>query len=341
MEEEQFRNKIYWFTFIFSILVVWVHAYNSELFLGQTEAAALIDRIEHGIGDTIAQISVPGFFMISAYLFYRNFTWDKLWSKWNSRIRSVLVPFILWNTIYYLGYVISSRLPFVTEVVGKGVVPFNLMAAVDAILHYTYNYVFWYLYQLIFLIILAPVLYGALRRKYLGLAAVILTGTGVCLGIRFPVLNMDALLYYAAAAYMAIHGREVVEKWSKKTGVLGLLLLITVTAYRFAPGPMGDSTMAVVMYRLVVPITLWMIVDGEIIPPARVWMTHNFFLYATHFALVRLINKTAAMTFPRGVYLPLVIYILMPAAVVLISYPTGIFLRRYMPAAWRALNGGR
>lgn len=341
MKENQFRNKIYWFTFLFSILVIWVHAYNSELFLGQTESSALIWRIEHGIGDTIAQIAVPGFFMISSYLFYRNFTWDKLWPKWNSRIRSILVPYILWNTIYYLGYVISSRIPYLTGVVGKGVVPLELMTGVDAILHYTYNYVFWYLYQLILLIILAPVLFAVLKRTYLGLAAVILMGVGVYCGISLPQLNMDALLYYSAAAYAALHGRRFVEEWSRKTGLLGLCILIGVTAYRFVPGPIGDSTLAVVLFRLAVPIALWMIVDDRVLCPAKAWMKYNFFLYAIHFALVRLINKTAAAVLPGEWYLPLLIYILMPGILVVISYLAGGILRRYAPVVWRAVNGGR
>lgn len=34
MNEEQFRSRIYWVTFLFSMLVVWVHSYNGELFLG-------------------------------------------------------------------------------------------------------------------------------------------------------------------------------------------------------------------------------------------------------------------------------------------------------------------
>lgn len=341
MKENQFRNKIYWFTFAFSILVVWVHSYNSELFLGRTSQAALIHNIEHGIGDTIAQIAVPGFFMISAYLFYRNFTWEKLWPKWYSRIRSILIPFIVWNSLYYLGYVTASRLPFLTDVVGKGVVPFGLFPAVDAILHYTYNYVFWYLYQLILLIALAPVIYPVLRRKYLGTVLMVFMVIGVYYQFAFPHLNLDALLYYSAGTYAALHLKSGVETWHKKTALWGLLLLVGVTMYRFAPGVIGDSTMAIVLFRLLIPAALWMMVDEGRLPQARIWMTYNFFLYATHFALVRLINKTVAMVVPVTLYLPLVIYLFMPALVLVISYPAGMFLRKQVPWLWRLLNGGR
>ena len=166
MKETEFSRKITWFSFVFSILVVWTHSFNAELFLGDTVYGDRLNEIESLFGDLAAQIAVPGFFMISGYLFYRNFTWHKLKSKWESRIRSVLVPYIVWNTLYYLAYAAGSRIPGVTELMGKGEIPFNLTVLADAMVNHTYLYVFWYLYQLILLILLAPVLYGLLKRSW-------------------------------------------------------------------------------------------------------------------------------------------------------------------------------
>lgn len=340
MKENQFRNKVYWFTFIYSILVVWVHSYNSELFLGRTAAAATISQMEHFIGEQVAQIAVPGFFMISAYLFYRNFSWEKLGSKWSSRIRSVLVPFLLWNGIYYLGYVIASRLPFVTDVVGKGTVPFHLMAAADAILHHTYNYVFWYLYQLLLLILLAPVIYAAVKNRFVGAAVLLIILVIIGWGATLPYLNLDALLYYSSAAYIALHGKRFVEGgWNKKTARNGLLLFVGVLilsgVFR------GRQIVFTVLVRLIAPMALWLMVSETWLFPAKEWMKYNFFLYATHFAFVRLINKTAAMMLPDYPVLPFLFYLMMPGVLVLISYLMGILLRQYLPRFWCLLNGDR
>lgn len=51
MEEKQFRDKIYWLTFLFSLLVVWVHSFNGELFMGTPEAAFKVAGIERILGD--------------------------------------------------------------------------------------------------------------------------------------------------------------------------------------------------------------------------------------------------------------------------------------------------
>ena len=69
MEEKQFRDKIYWLTFLFSLLVVWVHSFNGELFMGTPEAALKVAGIERILGERLGQIAVPGFFMVSSYLF--------------------------------------------------------------------------------------------------------------------------------------------------------------------------------------------------------------------------------------------------------------------------------
>lgn len=169
MTELEFRNKVTWFSFALSLLVIWVHSYNAELFLGYQAATGMVYVLEHRIGEWFGQIAVPGFFVISGYQFYRDFDWGKLKGKWQRRVKSLLVPYIVWNFLYYLSYVTASRIPAVRDVVGKGVVEFSLASAVDAVIGHTYNNVFWYLYQLLWLVVLAPVLYPLLKRMWSGL----------------------------------------------------------------------------------------------------------------------------------------------------------------------------
>lgn len=341
MKEQQFRNKITWFAFGFSLFVVWVHSYNAELYLGKTAEAEAVYRFQHWIGDGIGQAAVPGFFMISAYLFYRNFSWGKLVPKWTSRIRSVLVPFIVWNFIYYLGYVIGSRLPWMTDVVGKGVIPFTLPAAVDAVINYTYNYVFWYLYQLILLILLAPVLYGVLRHKALGIVFQAVIWILLAAGVNLPELNLDALAYYSLAAFLAIHGSGSVEAaWNWRRGIAGGVMLIgSVAAFRY--GLRVAEPVFFVLSRVLAVAGLWSLIPEGLLSDPKRFMDSNFFLYATHFAFVRFINKAGTEVLPAVPVVPVVLYLVMPMLVLGISSAIGCVLRRWAPWVWELLNGGR
>lgn len=340
MKEIQFRNKINWFTFFFSILVIWVHSYNSELFLGKSDTADMVYLLEHFLGETVAQIAVPGFFMISAYLFYRNFTWNKLISKWMARIKSVLIPFIVWNSLYYVGYLVTSRLPVITDVVGRGSVPVSLKITVDAILNYTYNPVFWYLYQLILLILAAPVIYAVLKHKYIGILYLILVLFGAGMGGRLYYLNLDALFYYSVAAFAALHLKKQVEQEDRNRYLLGSMLIAAGILCHVLFRIHG-LVLFTVLYRLLIPAALWVIVRDSWLPSSRSWMCNNFFLYAIHFGIVRFVNKAGALLLPGIPAVPLLLYLFMPVIAVWCSFLLAEFLKRYAEPLWNLLNGSR
>lgn len=357
-----FRNKVTWYSFAFSLLVIWIHAYNAELFLGSSAEGSVAMMVETFLGERIGQIAVPGFFMISGYLFFRDFTWNKLPEKWERRIRSVLVPYILWNAVYYAGYLIASRLPWLDQTVGKGTIPFTLSELVDAVLHYKYNPVFWYLYQLIILILLAPVLYAAFRHVWSSWLWFAIVWVLIILEIDIPYINEDALLYYSSAASLALHKRWLVEgirgqKRSRRSigeqelqryrRILSLLLLVIAAAageigFRFA------VPACLVLCRLTAVGGLWFLVPANVFPKAGAAAGYNFFLYATHFAVVRLVNKSAARLICLDGCMPLVrelipmtLYFLMPVLVLGTTLFMVSLLRRFAPGFCRILNGGR
>ena len=204
MREKWFREHIWWMSFILSLMVVWVHSENTELFLGELGRETMVYRLEFFFAQTLGQIAVPGFFMISAYLFYRNFQFSKTVSKWKSRCKSLLLPYVLWNILYYLGYVVVTRLSFVKKIIGKEPVAFGLKELFQAVAYYKYNPVFWYLFQLLLLVVLAPFLYWIICRKWSGLLWLLLLITALWKNVSLPILNLDALFYYSAAGYAVL-----------------------------------------------------------------------------------------------------------------------------------------
>ena len=93
MEEKLFRNRVAWMMFLLSILVIWVHSYNVELFAGKAPGVSFDQAagLETFLSVTVGQIAVPGFFLLSSYQFFRGFAWDQLAGKWKRRFyRTVL-----------------------------------------------------------------------------------------------------------------------------------------------------------------------------------------------------------------------------------------------------------
>ena len=376
--EKRFHDQVSWLMFVFSIFVIWVHSYNVDLFSvgAQEEIWSLADRIENFVSVGLGQIAVPGFFLLSSYLFFRNFSWDKLPRKWKSRVFSVAVPYVVWNIIYYMGYMAASRLLAMRSVVGRDVIPFTLQEIWRAVSQYAYAPIFWYLYQLIFLIIVSPVIYAFVKNRAVGLFWIVGLVFAVHLHLDMRHPNTDALLYYSVAAYFAVHRRGLVERSMTEEedagrtrqvdknmedsadaaipdfvkhrcmaeGVAGII--ISILCYRRMMTP-GADVLWTCFYRMAVPMTCWAFACGIRLPKVQPWMRQSMFLYAIHFIVVRFVNKgTAVVTgslagTTSAAAIALIVYFMLPTIAVIVSYILAKILVRFMPLVWRVLSGGR
>lgn len=350
MTEKKFHNKVCFAAFLFSLMVVMIHSYNADMFLtlpAKDIFAAAVWRLQHILEDVLGPVAVPGFFMLSAYQFYRKCMFRDIGPKMERRIRTVLLPYLLWNFLYYLGYAAAGRIPFLSWISDKTAVEFSIPAMADAVLHFTCNPVFWYMYQLIFLIALSPLLYPLLKNRASGI--LVIAAELYCIGnlIQIPIINMDALFYYSAAAYGALHAEDFLEerRMQGKKGaavraaaaVLGTLLAV----YFYQGITVRHSVFETVLYRFTVPVTLWTAVPGMRLPDAREWMKYGFFLYTIHFILARGINKLGEAFLPHSALTALLLYLAIPAVCVILAWKLGEFLRNYAGPLWRIISGGR
>jgi len=350
MHEKSFRNQVSWMMFLLSVLVIWVHSYNADLFAAGLSQPLLeqTEQIENLVSVGIGQAAVPGFFMLSSYLFFRGFCWQRLGEKWKSRFYSILLPYVVWNLLYYLGYVLATGLPAVRTIVGREPVLFTAAGVLEAVLHYSYAPVFWYLYQLIFLILLSPIIYFFVKNKITGILFLSALFLAVHLGLDTQKPNTDALAYYAFAAYMALHCKGISEgAWSARRVLAAAAGLTAAGICSMRMGEPGVSVIWTVFYRLLIPVSVWALLDGERLPKTRPWMRQSLFLYAVHYVIVRTVNKGAAIFLLRvageqALMLSAVgLYILMPAVALLASYGMALFLSRWLPGIWKILSGGR
>ena len=63
----------------------------------------------------------------------------------------------------------ASRFLAIRSVVGRDIIPFSVQEIWRAVSQYAYAPIFWYLYQLIFLIIVSPMIYALVKNRAVGL----------------------------------------------------------------------------------------------------------------------------------------------------------------------------
>ena len=344
MGEEKFRNQIYWLTCLFSILVVGVHSENAALF-DLTEDSGIISSaviwLQKVIAQQIGQIAVPGFFLVSGYLFYRKFRFSKLFQKWRSRIGTLFIPYVIWNLLYYIVYCVFSAVPILSAASGVEHVTWSMSGVWDAIVNYTYNPVFWYLFQLILLVVSAPFLYVLLCNRWVGMAALLCAWMAVAGHIQVGMLNADALVYYGTGAYLALHARTWMEQSHKKAGWISGKLCIVIPIILEAVSPLAIFPVPLVLLRLGIPLGLWLIMNEMHLPKVKEWMKGTFFVYATHFLIVRTLNKLGAMIWRENAFAAFFLYIVDIAMAFGAAWICKKVLGRFTPFLWKWISGGR
>ncbi len=333
--------KVSMFQLVCCIMVIWSHAGNAEMFLGKLDAAHPLMVLEYDIIPAVIGVCIPCFLMISGYLFFRNFTIDMLKGKWERRIKTLLIPYLIWNLLYYFGYLIMSSVPMLAKFTTKTGLTFSFTGMIKAMIFYTYNPVFWFMFQLILLVILAPVIYLFLKNKWVGAVTLVVIALCVLFGVSIPYLNMDALLYYCTAGYCALHAGKIVEGvWNKKRMLIGVLIFAVGVIVGMPYYTRGIPSV-IAFYRLFAVCGLWLMADEAWFNIWRPWMGNTFFIYAFHFIPVRFINKIAAWLFYGSELAAGIFFIIMPLPVIIICCLIMKAMTQRSMAFLNVLNGGR
>ena len=107
--EKQLSNKLRWFSFLMTILVVCYHAAPHFII------AMIGDEISkqkpycyiRNFYDSFGSIALVYFFAASAFLFYAKE--ESFGCKIKKRIRTLVIPFAVWNLIYCMFFLFVER----------------------------------------------------------------------------------------------------------------------------------------------------------------------------------------------------------------------------------------
>ena len=374
----KFERRVTVYSFVLTCFVIWLHAGESLL---------------TGIP---GQIAVPGFFIMSGYLFFRNIPHDApkdvpavpeessgvradcdvcrprahlaagctapgngtgqgtartentafavIRRKLRSRVRTLLVPYLLWNTIYFLIYLVFGKA--------------GLSEAPRAVFLYSCNPVFWYLWQLLLITALTPLLYLLLRRKVPGVLFLSAVFVLAVLNGSLPVhyCNEDALFYYSLGAFSALCYRDAVEKPQDDSGrkllsrqFAGTLAVFLLSGILETALSMPYRLAGTILQRAFGAALIWFLIEGAgrfivsgddgSLPP---FMNLNFFVYATHYMTIRAVwALEGALRLGESAAANIITYLLMPAFCIAAACGLHRVLRKFAPRVLLVLTGGR
>ena len=288
MEKERFFSALPTYTFLLSILVIFVHSTHftpADLEAVRRTAffsTSFLEKIEFLFSSFLGETAVPGFFFLSGLLFFHKLYSSAVWfRKLRSRLFSYLLPYLLWNSGMTGLYLAFGRAPFRPESILEG------------IFLYRYNPVFWYFYQLILLTYAFPfmALFVLFLQREKNVRKPLLSFLFPCFflllvyfRIDIPFLNEDAGFYYTFGGAVGVllncrsegekeerreeekreekgmrHGGKQEAKRSdfgcsgkRLAWLSATLLLFALFSYgnTFAPHRIGVLLLSTVLYRL-------------------------------------------------------------------------------------------
>ena len=325
MEKECFFSALPTYTFLLSILVIFVH--STHFAPADLEAVprtaffstSFLEKMEFFFSSFLGEAAVPGFFFLSGLLFFHKLYSSAVWfRKLRSRLFSYLLPYLLWNSGMTGLYLVFGRAPFRPESIFEG------------IFLYRYNPVFWYFYQLILLTYAFPfmALFVLLlqreknaRKPLLSLLSFLFPCLFLLLvyfRIDIPFLNEDAGFYYTFGGAVGVLLTSRSESWGeegreerregekeetkrsdfggsgKRLAWLSATLLLCAFSYEntLAPHRIGVILLSTVLYRLgmalfllTLTMLLWSLSGSRSQRKGSSGMT--FFLYASHYLFLR------------------------------------------------------
>ena len=362
-------NVIEWLRFTLAALVVFMHTpvigvenYSENINFGGVLPVLMI-LIKRGIGS----VAVPTFFFISGYLFFlklQNWNWGVFGQKIKKRIRTVLIPYILWNVltaVFLMLMLFASKhsiepvwnfcsergwglmlwnngrfgesITFVTNIFG---VPMHNAAPIDGPL--------WFVRDLLVCCIFAPLIYRFLNKYVLSVLLVLLI-----LNVWIPIegFSIISVFFFSWGGYFSKRNSCFVEEFNKWKGYSYVICVALLIGILFS---FGNCNFA---YKILWPLfTVWGVVATisiashllrkKIVSVHKNLSSSSFFLFASHFMLINYMAYAINCLCPvNSMFLQTLKYLATPFILIIVLEICYFTMKRYCPHLLNYLTGGR
>ena len=374
-------RTINWLRVVLVLLVLFVHVHPDHnphwLTMDNLSGQPLGWVIFSVVGTFInkfAFIAVPLFFAISGFLFFQKLeTWS--WSVWkqkiNSRVRTLLIPFLIFNAICALSLLCISlkngdgwslagayegRFPIIGWI-WNGVSycqGWTNWLGMDMQLYYPLDVPLWFVRDLMVMVAISPSIHWLIRKGgvlYLGII-----GIAYCLGILCcaPGLSTNALFFFSLGGFAAIRGIDPVE-WSQKNikWILPAFVCYWVVASLIVT-PGDAQPFENLMFIFGIPVCFWIGTNALERKSGTSKCDYGFltgvcfFVYCIHMVnfgnwnLLSWANQIGAQVFNLNhPIVAAIVYIAEIALIMAVGILTYWLLKRFLPRLSGIITGGR
>lgn len=338
--------KISLYSFFMTCCIVLYHAHIGE----PTAYLNLLDEKMYifftNLIDGLGHMAMGYFFTTTGFLTYYNLNENNIKKKLIRRIRSLLVPYTIWNFLYYLYYLIIKR-----EVFAYSVKEFLIKMVFRP-----FDGATWYLLVVFVLALFSPFFLKILKNRKLSKKIYILLVVGsFCCTVYFADLvykipygfYFERIIRYMPNYFFgALIGMNFFMNIGKEEGKSNVIAKILFVITLVIIGWGNIDTALKWWIQRIQPISLWFVTSSksEIYKKELAGVCGSFFIiYVMHGLELEVLNAMISRLltlsfFGCGI---IITRILLMIIVVVWSYGIWKLLNRFAPKSLKILTGGR
>lgn len=325
--------------------------------------------------EVLSSICVPLFFLISGYLFFykvADFNGNIYGQKLKKRIRTLLIPYLLWNLIALLLKVVKM-LPIFSSVfqnindVEFHFTPLRLFNSffyddwTNGLFVYPeigvtlespipVNGPMWYVRDLMVIMLFTPIIYWLIRKLriwfIIGLGVILYYGSHhVFPGMHYFNLVLDNVFFFSWGAYYSINKLDIVSEM-RRFKYIPIIFIVLLVVSMFIHNT--DYNRFVHLPTVVIGIMFSIglvscLLESDKIHVNETLANSSFFVFALHSLILNEIGKTLFVMLGcnDSPLVLLFLYIAIPTVTIIICVALYKLLNRFMPTICALLTGGR
>lgn len=359
-EENILSKTITFLRFPLIVAVVIIHTDLTDVIIGGNLLVnkgdfPIHDVLRHVLTNELARIAVPLFYFISGFLFfYRSeFTQSTYWQKMGKRVRTLLVPYVIWNVVVILLNLIAQTfMPSMISGRNELVVDYSLADWLNIFWNHKGTgspicFQFWFIRDLMVVMLLSPAIYMLVR--YVKLWGVALLGLLWCLGIWFDVVSFSSssFFFFAWGAWFSIYKRNFIIDFKSLRipfTILYTLFVLGGTLIWYYGISGLDFIYNIGIVWGVIAVITWAAygIKNDMLKSCTFLAGSSFFVYAYHGIFIPFAVKYwVKLMQPATEYTMIMGYLLMPLLIISIGVGIYALMLRICPRFTGIITGGR
>lgn len=340
MKDKEYSYNIENIKYILIILIIILHSRP----INQIPSGNIIYEIYRFIG-VVADIAVPAYFFLSSFLYFKNFELNKYSHKLSNRIRTVLIPYLLWNSIMFLYYAFLNSLTVIDNLNISNDINFTLNSFLSCLLESKAVPQLWFLKDLMIFFVFTPILFLIIKKTKSKFAQISVYLLLVCLITYFKPGYSNVLFWIPVLYLGGICGYyyKKINCFQKKKfmDILMPLILLALSIIAFISNNPNGTIYTI--YRLLSPIFLLYILDCKKLDKKIINSPYvdQFFIFCSHLAIIEVYRKIILNIISYDIYLSLIGFILTIVLTLITIFIITYILKKYFKKIYFIFTGNR